>query len=155
MLTIDSASAKLGGGAGAAGSELALAGGAVIGAGVASGGCYLASNPNRGSGSGNSNDSIRLRSRIYESSKLAREAERTGRSHQGDLDRSTEELVRGNRNPGIGNRPIGKGMSESRTRNGARVYWRRATDGVIEILGKSGKDNRAEVIREIHRVFGM
>jgi putative component of toxin-antitoxin plasmid stabilization module len=93
-------------------------------------------------------------SRIKESRLLQREAKRAGRSDQTGIDRLTEELQRGNLNPGIGTKPIGQGISEARARSGARVYFRQASDGSIEILGKSTKGNQDRVIREVLRVFG-
>ena len=56
-------------------------------------------------------------------------------------------------NPGMGNKPIGSGITESRTRGGARVYWRLSGDQ-LEILGISGKDNQQKVINEILQHFG-
>jgi putative component of toxin-antitoxin plasmid stabilization module len=94
-------------------------------------------------------------SRIKESPRLVRGAEATGRSVQRSIDHLTAELGRGNLNPGIGTRAIGRGLSEARARDGARVYFRQAPDGTIEILGKSTKHNQAEVIREVLRIFGQ
>jgi RHS repeat-associated protein len=96
-----------------------------------------------------------LVSRIKESPRLVRGAEATGRSVQRSIDHLTAELGRGNLNPGIGTRAIGRGLSEARARDGARVYFRQAPDGTIEILGKSTKHNQAEVIREVLRIFGQ
>jgi putative component of toxin-antitoxin plasmid stabilization module len=93
-------------------------------------------------------------SRIKESSKLVRGAEAAGRSVQQSIDNLTEQLARGNLNPGIGTKPIGKGISEARARDGARVYFRAGPDGTIEILGKSTKANQQSVIDEVLRVFG-
>ena len=55
--------------------------------------------------------------------------------------------------PGIGNRPIGSGITEARTRGGARVYWR-IRGSQFEILGISGKDNQQKVINEVLQRFG-
>ncbi len=93
-------------------------------------------------------------SSIDESSRLVREAERAGRSHQASLDSLTSQLQAGNLDPGIGSRPIGGGISEARARDGARVYFREGRDGAIEILGKSNKGNQDRVINEVLRVFG-
>ena len=70
------------------------------------------------------------------------------------LDNLTAQLARGNLNPGIGTKPIGKGLSEACARDGARVYFRQTRDGTIEILGKSNKANQQSVIDEVLRVFG-
>ncbi len=93
-------------------------------------------------------------SRIKDSPKLIREAQRAGKSHQRSIDKLTSELSRGNRNPGIGTKPIGQGISEARARDGARVYFRNESNGGVEILGKSNKGNQQAVIDEVMRVFG-
>lgn len=105
-------------------------------------------------GGGSSPGGRKVVSRIKESPKLVREAETAGRSVQGSLNRLVSELSRGNMNPGIGTRPIGRGLSEARARDGARVYFRAGRDGQIEILGKSSKSNQDVVIKEVLRVFG-
>ncbi|MFA6902444.1 MAG: SpvB/TcaC N-terminal domain-containing protein [Gallionellaceae bacterium] len=92
-------------------------------------------------------------SRLKESPLLVREAERSGKSHQASLDNLVEKLKEGNLNPGIGTKPIGKGISEARSRDGARVYFTE-NGGKIEILGKSSKENQDKVIKEVLRVFG-
>lgn len=84
---------------------------------------------------------------------MVKEAEITGRSHQSSIDRLTEQLAAGNTNPGIGKNPIGHGISEARSRDGARVYFRQTSEG-IEILGKSTEVNQQKVIDEVLRVFG-
>ncbi|HMA94642.1 MAG TPA: hypothetical protein VKP30_18250, partial [Polyangiaceae bacterium] len=73
---------------------------------------------------------------------------------QKSIDRLTEELSKGNLNPGIGTKPIGQGISEARARDGARVYFRQDREGNVEILGKSNKANQQKVINEVLRVFG-
>ena len=95
-----------------------------------------------------------LVSRIDESPVLVREAKRAGRSQQSGLDTLTAQLARGNFNPGTGTKPIGSGISEARHRAGARVYFRRVGDDVVEILGKSDKGNQTRVISEVLSVFG-
>jgi len=65
----------------------------------------------------------------------------------------TEQLAAENTNPGIGKNPIGHGISEARSRDGARFYFRQTSEG-IEILGKSTKVNQQKVIDEVLRVFG-
>jgi len=97
---------------------------------------------------------IDITSRIKESSLLVREAKRTGNSIQKEIDSLTKKLSDGNINPGIGNKSIGNGILESRTRNGGRVYWRPSGSNKLEILGKSGKGNQQKVINELFKVFG-
>jgi RHS repeat-associated protein len=92
-------------------------------------------------------------SRIKESPRLVKEAEKAGKSNQDGIDRLMEQIRRGNTNPGLGSEPIGDGLSEARGRDGSRVYFRETTNG-IEILGKSNKDNQPSVIGEVRRVFG-
>tara|TARA_R110002096_G_scaffold314716_1_gene508935 strand:+ start:347 stop:934 length:588 start_codon:yes stop_codon:yes gene_type:complete len=107
-----------------------------------------------GSGGTGSGGKGKTSSRISESEKLVREAKQTGKSHQASLDRLTAELSKGNLNPGIGTKPIGKGISEARARDGARVYFRKGADGGVEILGKSHKGNQGAVIKEVLKVYG-
>lgn len=94
----------------------------------------------------------RLVSRIKESSRLVKEAERAGKSNQKSIDKLTEQLSTGNMNPGIGTKPIGRGFSEARARDGGRVYFRERKNSV-EILGKSNKANQQTVIDEILSIF--
>lgn len=94
-----------------------------------------------------------VKSLLKESSLLMREAEKAGKSVQRSLDHLVQRLNMGDLSPGLHSKPIGNGVSEARARDGARVYFRVVND-VIEILGKSTKDNQKKVIDEIHRVFG-
>jgi RHS repeat-associated protein len=97
---------------------------------------------------------FKIHSRIKESNKLVKEAEITGKSHQSSIDHLTKQLSLNNKNPGIGTKPIGHGISEARARDGARVYFREINDSIIEILGKSNKANQQTVINEVLKVFG-
>ncbi len=99
------------------------------------------------------NDCYKITSRIKESSILIKQAEVSGKSHQASLDDLTAKLKSGNLNPGIGSKPIGKGISEARSRDGARVYWRKKNNE-IEILGKSDKSNQSKVVKEVLQRFG-
>jgi RHS repeat-associated protein len=92
-------------------------------------------------------------SRIKESPRLVKEAEKAGKSNQDGIDRLMEQIRRGNTNPGLGSEPIGDGLSEARGRDGSPVYFRETPNG-IEILGKSNKDNQPSVIGEVRRIFG-
>ena len=94
-----------------------------------------------------------LTNQIPESTLLMREGRKTLRSLQGEIKKITDQLKKRDMNPGIGNKPIGRGITESRTRGGARVYWR-VKDGQTEILGVSGKDNQQKVINEVLQHFG-
>ena len=95
----------------------------------------------------------KLVSRIKESSRLVKEAEKTGKSHQDSINKLVKQLQSGNLNPGRGTKPIGKGLSEARARDGARVYFRVKGDNV-EILGKSSKANQKVVLKEVLDKFG-
>ena len=95
-----------------------------------------------------------LCSRIAESKKLLREAKKTRKSLGPEIDSLIKKLEAGHPNPGSGNKPIGKGISEARTVKGARVYFRRTVDDVVEILGISSKHNQESVIAEVLKVFG-
>lgn len=94
-------------------------------------------------------------SRIKESPKLVRGAQEAGKSVQTSIDKLTMQLSKGNLNPGIGTKPIGRGISEARARDGARIYFRKLQDGTIEILGKSNKANQDAVIKEVLERFGV
>ena len=96
---------------------------------------------------------IMLINRISESTLLIREGRKTLKSLQGEIKKITDQLKKGNMNPGIGNKYIGGGITESRTRGGARVYWR-IREGQTEILGVSGKDNQQRVVNEVLQRFG-
>jgi hypothetical protein len=92
-------------------------------------------------------------SRIKESPKLIREAQKLTGIHQREINTLTQELMKGNLNPGIGSKSLGQGISYARSRNGARLFFREL-NGKIEILGKSIKSNEQAVINEVLRVFG-
>ena len=66
-----------------------------------------------------------------------------------------EQLTNGNMNPGIGSKSIKglSGVSEARSRGGARVYFRNTDEGV-DILGYSNKNNQQQVINRLKEVYG-
>ena len=80
---------------------------------------------------------------------LAREA---GSSVQGSLDRLTTQLARGNLNPGIGTKNLFGNVFYARARDGARVFFRRAWSR-IEILAKASKENEAQVINRLKKLY--
>ena len=94
-----------------------------------------------------------LTNRISENPLLIRECRRTLISLHGEIKKITDQLKNGNLNPGMGNKSIGGGIIESRTRGGGRVYWR-IREEQIEILGISGKFNQQKVINEVLNHFG-
>lgn len=95
----------------------------------------------------------RLVSRISENPGLARIAGRLEGGVQGSIDRLTAKLAQGNLNPGIGNRFLFNGVFEARARDGARVYFRNAAEGSIEILAKSTKNTQDQVIRILEKLY--
>lgn len=95
----------------------------------------------------------RLVSRIGENPGLARIAGRLEAGVQESIDRLTAKLAQGNLNPGIGNRFLFKGIFEARARDGARVYFRNAAKGSIEILAKSTKNTQDQVIRILEGLY--
>jgi len=95
-----------------------------------------------------------LRSLISRDSRLVKEAEAAARSHQRSLDALTEQLGKGNLNPGIGSKRLFGDVFEARARDGARVYFRQVSDDVIEILGKSSKANQQRVINILQELYG-
>jgi len=74
---------------------------------------------------------------------------------QKDVNHLEEELAKGNENPGIGRKPICKGVTEHRGKKGGRLYVRESDD-VIEILAKSGKkkSNQNFVINRVNELYG-
>lgn len=69
------------------------------------------------------------------------------------LDALTEQLKRGNLNPGKGNKHIVGDIYEARHASGARVYFRNV-EGGVEIVGESSKANQPEVINAIINRYG-
>ena len=92
--------------------------------------------------------------RIKEDSGLVRAAESAckDRDVQDGINHLIDELAKGNPNPGIGNKPLGNGLTEYRHKKAGRVVARKRGT-VIEILGKSGKDktNQDFVINRVKR----
>lgn len=98
-----------------------------------------------------------LKSRINEDDGLIRAAEKACKNKkvQADINRMEEQLAQGNMNPGIGSKPVGDGIMEHRGKNGGRILVRESENGVVEILGKSGKRpaNQQFVIDQAKKVF--
>ena len=98
-----------------------------------------------------------LQSRINEDKGLIKAAEKACRSQkvQDDINAMEEQIRQGNMNPGIGSKPIGEGITEFRGKNGGRILVRESENGVVEILGKSGKrpKNQQYVIDQAKKVF--
>ena len=94
-----------------------------------------------------------LTNRIVENPLLLREGRKTLIALPGEIKKITDQLKNGNLNPGLGNKSIGGRIIESRTRGGARVYWR-IREAQIEILAISGKNNQQKVITEVLNFFG-
>jgi RHS repeat-associated protein len=94
----------------------------------------------------------KLLSSIGEDAKLVKYAEEAGKSVQKGLDSLTEALSKGNTNPGIGTKGLGKGISYARARDGARVFFRQAGNQ-IEILAKASKANESQVINYLKSLY--
>ena len=95
-----------------------------------------------------------LINRISESSLLIREGQKTLKSLQGEIKKNYRSTEKGKYEArGLVINQLAAGITESRTRGGARVYWR-IRHGLIEILGISGKENQQRVINEILQCFG-
>lgn len=99
-----------------------------------------------------------IRSRIKEDPGLVRAAKEACKNMdvQKDINHLEEELAKGNENPGIGRKPICKGVTEHRGKNGGRIYVRESDDNEIEILAKSGKkkSNQQFVINRLKEIYG-
>ncbi|WP_322780094.1 RHS repeat-associated core domain-containing protein, partial [Frankia sp. Cas4] len=91
---------------------------------------------------------------IHEDSRLVKEAETAGRTHQRSIDNLTSQLSRGNLNPGIGSKYLFDDVFEARARDGARVYFRNIEDRVA-ILAKSSKANQPRVIGILRELYGQ
>ena len=64
-----------------------------------------------------------------------------------------KQIRQGNRNPGIGSKKIGDGITEFRSKNGVRILARDLGDGVVEILCKTGKrkSDQKAVIKHVKK----
>ena len=95
--------------------------------------------------------------RIKEDPALVRAAKEACKNAdvQKDVNHLEEQLAKVNDNPGIGCKPICKGVIEHRGKNGGRLYVRESDD-VIEILAKSGKkkSNQQFVIKRLKEIYG-
>ncbi|MEL7060881.1 MAG: RHS repeat-associated core domain-containing protein [Acidobacteriota bacterium] len=79
---------------------------------------------------------LRLASRVKDSSFAVRQAQRMSQAAQRDVDNLLMALRRGNVNPGVGSRPLGRGFIELRGRNAGRVIVRRTGEDSFDIVGK-------------------
>jgi len=95
---------------------------------------------------------VQVTSNIRASKGLTRAAEDAGKRVQKDLDHLVHELQKGNPNPGIGTKHVLKDIFEARTKDGARVYYRKVGEG-IEIVAKSDKKNQPQVINLLRDLY--
>jgi len=63
------------------------------------------------------------------------------------------QLRKGDMNPGIGSKHIGKGIHEARTRGGARVYFKNASERTVNIVGYSNKSTQPAVISRLFKIY--
>jgi putative component of toxin-antitoxin plasmid stabilization module len=100
---------------------------------------------------------IEIVSKINEDASLVKAAKEACKNTdvQKDINHLEEQLSLGNKNPGMGRKPICKGVIEHRAKNGGRLYVRESA-GVIEILAKSGKkkSNQQFVINRLKEIYG-
>ena len=92
-----------------------------------------------------------IRSVVKQDNKLLKLAQETFKSNdllRNEANSLIEQLSKGNMNPGIGTKHIGKNIFEARSKGGARVYFRQGTE-MLEILGYSNKANQQQVIDRI------
>jgi hypothetical protein len=71
----------------------------------------------------------------------------------GEANTLVERFLAGNTNPGIDNNYLFDGISELRSRNGARVYFR-MVNGKVDVLAISNKDNQKKVISALRDIYG-
>ncbi|GAC44064.1 hypothetical protein PPOP_3465, partial [Paenibacillus popilliae ATCC 14706] len=99
---------------------------------------------------------VQVTSSINKSNNLVRNAEKLSKRHdeQRQINHLTQQLFKGNSNPGMGNTSLRfGGIHEARTVNGARLYFQNTRDG-FNIVAKSTKKNQDEVISELRRMYG-
>ena len=101
------------------------------------------------------NLTTKIASIVKQDSKLAKFAEQTfagNKTLSKEANGLIGQLSKGNMNPGIGTKSIGKNIFEARSKGGARIYFRNGQDGV-EILGYSNKANQQQVINRLLEVY--
>ncbi|MBK8909920.1 MAG: hypothetical protein IPM61_01185 [Chlorobi bacterium] len=101
------------------------------------------------------NISKKVISIVKQDAKLAKFAEQTfsgNKSLSNEANGLINQLTKGNMNPGIGTKSIGKNIFEARSKGGARVYFRN-TQGGVEILGYSNKTNQQQVINRLIEIY--
>ena len=98
-----------------------------------------------------------LRSRINENEGLIKAAEKACKNQQvqDDINAMEEQIRQGKVNPGIGSKQVGEGITEFRWKNGGQILALESENGVVEILGKSGKRPKDQqyVIDQAKEVF--
>jgi len=98
-----------------------------------------------------------MSSTVKEDTLLLREARRLSGKHSTEVNNLLEQLSKGNLNPGIGTRSIqgASGVSEARSRGGARVYFIADESGKsIQVVGYSTKANQQRVINKLTALYG-
>ncbi|MFI6931015.1 hypothetical protein [Streptomyces sp. NPDC050287] len=96
-----------------------------------------------------------MKSAIGKDKRLSDLAELSTRNQkvQADLDGLFRKLMEGNLTPGIGSGSLPNGISYARTKDGARLFFRKLGD-TIEIVGKSDKKYEPKVIARLKELYG-
>lgn len=102
---------------------------------------------------GGASAGFRVVSRIARHPGLVRHASRLEGTIQRSIDHLTDQLAKGNLNPGIGTKHLFGDVFEARARDGARVYFRNAGENTLEVVGKSTKDNQDQVIKLLKDLY--
>ena len=95
--------------------------------------------------------SVKITSLVKADSFLLKEARALSQQESQGINQLLSEIRKGNMNPGIGTKYF-DGIAEFRHRNGGRIYAK-VKDGVVDIIGYSGKANQQNVINRIKQLF--
>jgi hypothetical protein len=106
----------------------------------------------QGAGAAHADEFYKVTSNIDRVPGLVRHAEAAGSRVQRSFDALTEQLSKGNLEPGLGTKNLQGNIFYARSRDGARVFFIRRP-GSIEIIGKADKANEDAVIRLIQKNY--
>jgi putative component of toxin-antitoxin plasmid stabilization module len=99
-------------------------------------------------------EKIVISSKVKEDPTLLRLARETGENQDAakDINHLIFQLKKGDKSPGLGTKPVFKGVYELRAKNGGRVYYQRVGNK-YEILAYSDKDNQPQVINRLVELY--